>query len=197
MRKWSYKLQNKIDIRKTLLKIRETISSEERLYAAKQAAVILQSLPFFSAKTHFACYFSHKNEFDCAPLMQMIWQAKKFCYLPILTLDKTLEFALYHQHDPLKTNRYQIHEPITRETIPLEILDVILMPLVGFDLQGNRLGMGGGYYDRTFEKIAKASQRPYFIGLAYEAQKCETIPHDAWDVPLDGVLTEKQWYSFK
>ena len=130
--------------------------------------------------------------------MKIIWDANKLCYLPILAAqEKSLEFALYHREDPLKKNRYQINEPVSREFIQLEKLDVVLMPLVGIDLAGNRLGMGGGYYDKTFEKISKAYKRPYFIGLAYEAQKCENLPHDAWDIPLDGVLTEKQCYSFK
>ena len=57
--------------------------------------------------------------------------------------------------------------------------------------------MGGGYYDRTFEKIAKLSNKPYFLGVAFEAQKWVALAHDPWDIQLDGVLTEKRWYSFK
>ena len=132
-----------------------------------------------------------------APIMTAIWEAKKNCYLPILSKSQTLVFGAYESHTMLKTNRYHIPEPDISSYFPLEQLDLVLMPLVGFDLQGHRLGMGGGYYDRTFQFLLdKKIRKPFMLGLAYELQKVEHIPMDSWDISMDGVLTEEKLYLF-
>lgn len=151
----------------------------------------------FKHSQHIACYFAVKNEFDCAPIMKAIWEAKKNCYLPILSTSKTLNFGLYESHTSLKTNRFHVFEPDVSSYFPAEQLDIVLMPLVAFDLQGGRLGMGGGYYDRTFQFLHhKTSRKPFILGLAYEFQKMKHIPIDLWDVSMDGVLTEEKLYLF-
>jgi 5-formyltetrahydrofolate cyclo-ligase len=151
----------------------------------------------FKHSQNIACYFAVENEFDCAPIVKAIWGAKKNCYLPILSETNTLEFALYDSHTDLKFNRYRILEPDTSLYFPSDQLDLVLMPLVGFDLQGHRLGMGGGYYDRTFQFLHdKTIRKPFLLGLAFEFQKMEQIPVDPWDISMDGVLTEKQLYLF-
>jgi 5-formyltetrahydrofolate cyclo-ligase len=77
------------------------------------------------------------------------------------------------------------------------VLDVILMPLVAFDGQGNRLGMGAGYYDRTlaFLRHRRHWRKPRIIGLAYEFQRMPALPAEPWDVPLDGIITEAGFYK--
>lgn len=73
-----------------------------------------------------------------------------------------------------------------------EDLDIVITPLAAFDLQGHRLGTGGGYYDRTFAFLQKNTvKKPKIIGLAYAEQQAELLPHDQWDIDLDGVVTEK------
>lgn len=199
-RKWSYSLQNKIVIRKDLLKKREGVLASERQKAAVDAANLLIATPLFKASEHIACYFAQNKEFDCHHIIKAIWETNKNCYLPVLSSDinQSLEFVLYHENDPLALNRYKILEPQKAERFQPEQLDLVLMPLVGFDLTGNRLGMGGGYYDKTFYfKIEKNHKKPYLLGLAYEIQKFSNLPHDVWDVQLDGVLTEKDLYSFR
>jgi 5-formyltetrahydrofolate cyclo-ligase len=130
-------------------------------------------------------------------MIEAIWDAQKNCYLPILSKTSTLEFALYDGHTVLKHNRYRILEPETSLYFPSDQLDLVLMPLVGFDLQGHRLGMGGGYYDRTFKFLQDNTiRKPFMLGLAYELQKMEQIPVDPWDISMDGVLTEEQLYLF-
>lgn len=151
----------------------------------------------FKHSQSIACYFAVENEFDCAPIITAIWDAKKNCYLPILSKTSTLAFGAYESNTILKLNRYHILEPDTSSYFPLEQLDLVLMPLVGFDLQGHRLGMGGGYYDRTFQFLHdKTSHKPFMLGLAYELQKMEHIPVDPWDISMNGVLTEEQLYLF-
>lgn len=136
---------------------------------------------------------------DSSFIIEEIWRAKKNCYLPILGPgeEKFLDFARYRPNDPLHRNRYQILEPANKENISPEKLDLVFTPLVGFDLQGSRLGMGGGYYDKTFEFLIKKSyHKPILIGFGYEKQLVERLPRDVWDVPIHGVLTEKQLRQF-
>lgn len=148
---------------------------------------------------HIACYLARNEEFDCSPIIQAIWQAKKNCYLPTLSLEKDghLNFVSYAPDDVLKLNRYHILEPDHGEIFPADKLDLVLLPLVGFDLQGNRLGAGGGYYDRTFAFTRDhADKKPLLIGLAYSFQQVHQLPFDDWDVRMHGVLTEKEFILF-
>lgn len=153
--------------------------------------------PLFYKNQNIACYLARENEFDCKPIIEAIWQAKKNCFLPVL-LEQGLSFVSYQQGDPLYLNRYQIlePEPYEEKIIPSEELDLVFVPLVGFDLQGGRLGMGGGYYDRTFSFLKEKTNKPYLVGLAYERQALLRIPTEKHDVILNAVLTEKQLYEF-
>ncbi len=132
------------------------------------------------------------------PLMQAIWQAKKCCYLPVLQLDRTLQFARYEPEDVLRSNRFGILEPLpTADILPPEALDLVLLPLVAFDKTGRRLGTGGGYYDRTFAFVREAVvTKPLLLGFAYAAQEAPSLPEEEWDVRLQGVVTEQQMMLF-
>jgi 5-formyltetrahydrofolate cyclo-ligase len=91
-------------------------------------------------------------------------------------------------------NRYGIPEPLDARPLRARQLDLLLMPLVGFDHRGYRLGMGGGYYDATlaFMQHRRLWRKPRLVGIAYECQRVEALPHDPWDMPLDAVLTERR-----
>jgi 5-formyltetrahydrofolate cyclo-ligase len=95
-------------------------------------------------------------------------------------------------------NRFGIAEPDVnwRHAKPAWALDLILMPLVAFDIQGNRLGMGGGFYDRSLAYLnrRKVWRKPYLMGTAFELQKFTQLPHASWDIPMNGIMTEKQFY---
>jgi len=137
---------------------------------------------------------------DLAPLMQLLRGNARQVFLPVLH-GSGLWFFPYKDNTPLEPNRYGILEPrlSARARCPARELDIVLMPLVAFDPSGNRLGMGGGYYDRTFAYLdARAIwKRPLLIGIAYEFQRVASLPSQTWDVPLDGVATEKQLYHFR
>jgi 5-formyltetrahydrofolate cyclo-ligase len=195
---WSFNLQNKTEIREALIKKRKDILPAERTSAGLSAAALFQKSDLFQNNKNFACYFAMDSEFDCAPIIELILNADKKCYIPTLSIyhKQQLQFSLYQDNMPLQKNRFQIHEPMFAEKISIDRLDVVFFPTVGFDLQGHRLGMGGGYYDRTFESIDEKN-KPFFLGLAYELQKIDALPKDTWDVCLDGVLTEEKIYSFK
>lgn len=185
---------NKAQLRKELLTQRRALTLEQQQSAAQSAATIFTAHPLFKKSHHIATYVSRDAEFGSMPIIQEIWRAQKNCYLPALstTQEKFLNFIKFESNDVLQPNRYKILEPSHSTIIPAEQLDLVLIPLVGFDLQGHRLGMGGGYYDRTFEFLtSNPAKKPLLIGLAYEAQCVDALPSDKWDVPLNGVLTEK------
>ena len=111
-----------------------------------------------------------------------------------------MQFARYLPGMPMRPNRFAIPEPaIARaQLLPAQSLDLILMPLVGFDRSGNRLGMGGGFYDRTlaFRHHRDGYRGPLLLGLAYQFQCLDGLQARHWDVPLDGILTEKYLRRF-
>lgn len=173
---------------------------EEKSTAAKMASDLLTTHALFLQSQHIACYLPAKDEMDTSFIIHAIWTAQKQCYLPRLVdgQAKSMEFVSYDEKDPLQANQYGIAEPAyPAQVIEPEKLDIVLMPLVAFDRQRGRLGMGGGYYDRTFQFLSTQSKRhPQLIGLAFAIQEAEKLPIDAWDVPLDGVLTENELLIF-
>ncbi len=193
----SLALKNKTLLRKTILANRLKISALERKQAVAQALLFLVGSSLFNASQKIACYCAQKNEFDCMPIIHMIWQAHKDCFLPVLSPNKTnaLDFFYYTAEDTLQLNRYKILEPVSQKQIDPSQLDLVLVPLVGFDNEGNRLGMGGGYYDRTFMFLKKA-KKPFLLGTAFEMQRVERLPDEPWDIKLNGVLTESGLYYF-
>ena len=126
---------------------------------------------------------------------------KKNCYLPVLhPLKKNrLWFVPFHLDDELTENRFGIPEPKASQyhlRRSPRVLDIILVPLVAFDENCHRIGMGSGFYDRTFEfKKNGNPSKPLLIGIAYEMQKVDNTFPQQWDVQLDEVVTEKGIYK--
>lgn len=187
-------LQSKLAIRKKIRELRAGVSSDDRVIAAQSAAKILAEHPLFKNARHIACYHSYGDEFQTATLIEAVWAANKICYLPVLGDAKSLQFVRYRRHDELQLNQYSIPEPVeTQYRIPAEKLDLVITPLVAFDRQGNRIGTGGGFYDHTFAFLFnKPAQAPFMLGVGYSFQECQGILADAWDISLNGVLTEKE-----
>jgi 5-formyltetrahydrofolate cyclo-ligase len=186
---------DKIELRKGLITKRLSIPADQQEIAANKAAKLFIQHLLTQDYQHIGCYLSQNGELSCAPIIQAIWQTKKKCYLPVLsTTDaKHLDFGLYEKNTPLYLNRFQILEPQTSEKVAATHLNLVLMPLVGFDLKGHRLGMGGGYYDKTFEFCLKNPQSLFLVGVGYEEQQMEEWLPEAWDVPLGGILTENRF----
>jgi 5-formyltetrahydrofolate cyclo-ligase len=169
---------------------------------ARPSPAIWPSRPSSNAATISPLISATTERVGTEPLFDEIWTRGKEGYLPILrsTPVRCLWFGRYRPETVLTRNRFRIPEPAIGENTLDEPwrLDLALVPLVAFDLAGNRIGMGGGYYDRTFAylKEAGAPRSPALIGLAFECQKHERLPAESWDVPLDGVVTEKAFYTF-
>lgn len=157
----------------------------------------LMKQPVFMRSHHVALYMASDGELDPMPIARQLWKMKKYCYLPVLHPHKPrlLWFVRFEEDTPLTPNRFGIPEPdpFKNHQLPVNLLDCVLLPLVGFDRTGARLGMGGGYYDATFAfKQQKTKGRPYLIGLAHACQEVETLPTAAWDISLYGIASDKE-----
>lgn len=151
---------------------------------------------WFNDSRHMACYLANDGEIGTQTLIEHIWQKSKLCYLPVLppASNKEMRFAQYQRNMQLKKNQLNILEPPWHEpTLHLpENLDVVFLPLLAFDEQGHRLGMGAGYYDRHFAFRQHMNTQPLLIGLAHEIQKAESLPVEPWDVSLDIIITDQK-----
>lgn len=145
-----------------------------------------------------AAYHACGGEPDLAPALLALDRAGYRVHLPVL-LDQALQFRRWTPSALLTPNRYGIPEPVGGLAGAVEELDWVLLPLVAFSPAGARLGMGGGYYDRTFAFCLQSpiGSRPSLIGVAYGLQQVDSLPVDPWDVPLDGVVTDQgmRWFN--
>ncbi|CAM4242983.1 5-formyltetrahydrofolate cyclo-ligase [Lelliottia jeotgali] len=151
--------------------------------------------PVVMART-VALFLSFDGELDTQPLIEQLWRAGKKVYLPVLHpfSPGNLLFLHYHPHSELVVNRLKITEPKldVRDVLPLQDLDVLITPLVAFDESGQRLGMGGGFYDRTLQNWQQYGVQP--VGYAHDCQGVKALPVEKWDIPLPAVVTpSKVW----
>lgn len=197
-RRSSWKLRRELRAARRRLNPRE-----HRQHAASVAKRLVQHRGFSCAK-RIACYWPTDGELDPRPLLMRAHRRGKACYLPVLKPRHTawgrgkLWFARFRPGDPLRPNRFGIPEPVPRGReirLPWQ-LDWLLMPLVGFDADCHRLGMGGGFYDRTLAYLRqrRSWQRPRLIGLAHDCQRIARIEPQPWDIPLNAVVTELRVY---
>jgi 5-formyltetrahydrofolate cyclo-ligase len=177
---------------------RRELSPAQRDHAAAALVKTVAGLREFQDARHLAVYLSMDGEIDPAPLVSHMRETGKQLYLPVLATDATdiLNFAAWQPDAPLYPNRFKIPEPRPDNLLAPAELDLVFMPLVAFDAKGNRLGMGGGYYDRSFAFLKSAARKPLLIGLAYEFQRVPSLAAETWDVPLAGVATECGFYRF-
>ncbi|KFN51350.1 hypothetical protein P873_03520 [Arenimonas composti TR7-09 = DSM 18010] len=153
-------------------------------------------MPALRAPGYVAGYWAVDGELPLHAVQLRLAPGQVWC-LPRVQDDSTLRFAPWRAGDPLVPNRYGIPEPELEPAATLAAGDlaVVLLPLLGFDARGHRLGMGGGYYDRTLAPLRDAPA-PLRIGVGFACQELPEFAAEAWDVGLDGVLTEHGWRAF-
>ncbi|CFQ34012.1 5-formyltetrahydrofolate cyclo-ligase [Yersinia bercovieri] len=184
------------NIRKEIRARRRLLTPEQQQHAADLVASHLAAHDKIQQASTVAIFLSFDGELNTGPIIEMLWQQQKQVYLPVLHPFSAgnLLFLRYRPDSQLIRNRLKILEPQldVREVLPLNQLDVVITPLVAFDSHGQRLGMGGGFYDRTLQHWQQAG--PYPIGLAHDCQRVEHLPSEYWDVPLPEIVTaEKVW----
>ncbi len=175
---------------------RHALSPGARTRLARRAARQLLSHPWFRQARHLAAYLAVQGELDPAPLVAAARALGKRIYFPVLPRDaNALRFAPCQPGTKLARNRYGILEPrVARHRHRSGMtLDLVLLPLVAFDAAGHRLGMGAGYYDKSFAaRLRRVLRRPRLIGLGYGFQQLAQLQAQSWDVPLDAVVTERR-----
>ncbi|MDP2562129.1 5-formyltetrahydrofolate cyclo-ligase [Psychrobium sp. 1_MG-2023] len=167
---------------------RQQLSVIEQQQASEQLAAQLVS-QLDSTVKQVAIYLANDGEIDPMPFIKMLWQCDIEVYLPVVHpfCPGYLLFLRYQVDSELINNKYGIPEPrLNVSTVcPVSELDVVYTPLVAFDHKGNRMGMGGGYYDRTLAN----HQNVITIGLAHDCQEVNQLPIERWDVPLNCIVT--------
>ncbi|MCS2159694.1 5-formyltetrahydrofolate cyclo-ligase [Scandinavium sp. H11S7] len=184
------------DIRQIIRQRRRALTSVQQQHFAEQAAHLMMAYPPVMMGQSVALFLSFDGELDTRPLIEQLWLSGKKVYLPVLHpfSPGNLLFLYYHPHSELVVNRLKIQEPKldVRDVLPLSELDVLITPLVAFDARGQRLGMGGGFYDRTLQNWQQHSLQP--VGYAHDCQQVDTLPTEKWDIPLPAVVTpSKVW----
>ncbi len=197
--------KQKNDIRQKIRKIRQQIQGTEAQQASENIAKNLASQISYTNANKIASFISFDGETNTQPLNQMLLKEKSLYYLPKIkpTKPNRLWFMPYKGQETLKNNCFGIPEVDlgVGECAPLSSLGIILIPLVAFDNNGNRVGMGKGYYDASLSYLVNDEEgeffkRPLFVGIAYEQQKVDEIPTTPYDVKLDMVLTQTRSYEF-
>ncbi|MGO1296560.1 MAG: 5-formyltetrahydrofolate cyclo-ligase [Vibrio sp.] len=181
------------DIRSHIRQQRQQLTSEFQHQAAQALADKCTAMPEFVASQHIALYLSNDGELETAALIDALWQQGKHLYLPVLHpfSQGHLLFLHYTPQSVMVKNCFGIAEPKLdqRAIIPTQQLDLICTPLVAFDSSGQRLGMGGGYYDRTLRSWFETGRGARPIGLAHDCQRIEQVPVEPWDIPLPTIIT--------
>lgn len=196
-------MKSKQSIRKHMRQTRRQLSSAQMLQAAFEMYNQLRVQSSYRAADRVGVYLANDGELSLDFIIEDLWQRKIQCFLPVIFgyENNKMHFAPFLPTTRLIANRYQIPEPklgIRRQS-KATTLDLVLLPLVAFDKQGNRLGMGGGYYDRSFSFLHRRKQwhKPRLVGVAYDFQEVESLETESWDVPLDAIVTESRYIKIK
>lgn len=192
---------HRIALRSLLRQTRRSLSAQEQRQAARALYRQLAQHPLFRRARHLALYLPNDSEIDPRGLLAEAQRRGKTTYLPVLNpWPRTrMVFQRVRPGEALRANRFGIPEPRinSRRQRKVWALDLVLLPLVGFDDTGGRLGMGGGFYDRSLAYRARRKNwhKPTLLGLAHECQKVDRLALASWDVPLQATVTDKAWYG--
>lgn len=181
-------------LRQAIRARRRSIPPSEARHCAWQLAQVVRHDRLVRNSRRIAAYIAADGELDPQPLIESLWSLGKTVYLPVLVpfTRNRLWFARYAPGARLVNNRFGIAEPARSELIRPAALDLVLTPLVAFDLAGHRVGMGGGFYDRSFAFLLARRhwRKPRLLGIAYAFQQQPELAPASWDVPLDAIATE-------
>ena len=176
---------------------RQLQPAQQAEHAERLAKRILSHRAFIDSQ-RIAAYLANDGEIDPVHIIEQAWNLGKQVYLPILSAhENSLLFAPYEKNSLMRRNQFGIDEPACphEQWLKAEQMDLILLPLVAFDEQGNRMGMGCGFYDRSLAGIRQQANTTQLIGLAHEIQKTGQLDVQSWDVPLHAIATEDHLYQ--
>ena len=168
------------------------MSDYDRYEASVRIARKLTNSAVFHRARHVGCYLSTGNEVVTAEIILRAWRMKKRVFAPVCEKNSRLAFREVQPRSKLGTNQYGIAEPVGGDYASARMLDVVIAPVVAFDANNNRIGMGGGYFDRAFAFLRHRCnwRHPKLLGVAFACQQAQRIIPNPWDVRLFGVVTE-------
>ena len=179
--------------RRQLISRRAALAGRDVRRLSKQFAKHFWHLPQTRRLRNLAIYLAVRGEMSCEPIMHEAWRRGIRVFCPVIW-DRRLRFARLRPDTPLTINRFRIAEPQVsrRDWIPAWEIDLTIVPMVAFDLEGNRLGMGEGFYDRSFAYLRPRKHwlKPFLAGAAYDFQRIDSLKPQSWDVPMHSVITE-------
>ena len=191
-----YSSVNKQALRKLIRKKRRALTTAQRRTSGRNLLRQFSRSPEYAFANRIALYLTNDGEIDTRWLIKDVIERGKEVYLPVLhPLRKGhLTFIRYDQNTPMSTNRFGISEPDFRRGthVSARFMSLVCLPLVAFDTRGNRLGMGGGFYDRTLAFMRHKGQKPSLAGCAYAFQEVPLLPAESWDIPLTLIVTDHQ-----
>ncbi|GLS92298.1 5-formyltetrahydrofolate cyclo-ligase [Psychromonas marina] len=191
---------NRDQIRQQVRAARRALSVQQQMMEAEKLLVRLIKLEKVQRASSIAISLAFDGEIDTRPFINWCWENNKQVYLPVVDpFNKGhLLFLHYTVNTEMVSNKYGISEPKLNQLqiCPISQLDIIFTPLVAFDKQGNRIGMGGGYYDRMLAPWFDNKTGPYPIGLAHDCQLIDALPIEPWDVPLPEIITPSNKHLF-
>jgi len=192
-------------LRQSMRACREAITPYKQDIAAINIAQNIRATAIYQQSRHVAVYCAIGGEINLQPLIEAAWADGKQCYLPVVQ-GNNMTFARYCEDTEVISNVFGINEPVSaRVVITAADLELVLTPLVAFDRKANRLGMGGGYYDRAFSFLVPPSDGvgngcrkghwPTLMGVAHACQEVDLLHPELWDVPLDCVVTDQDIHT--
>ena len=192
--------QSSAEIRQLKRTQRRALSASVQWQHSKALCQNVSKEKIYRSSKTVAFYLANDGEIDPSQLLEHAWFLGKEVYLPILSpVKNSLYFAPFQMDSQLRLNRFDIPEPVCHPSQwkTASQLDLLFLPLVAFDTPGNRIGMGGGFYDRTlaFLQHRRYRRKPVLVGLAHELQKVTQLDVQSWDIPLDFIMTEEQTYK--
>lgn len=186
---------DKASLRQQMLAARQALPAQQRQQMdTRICSCIVQAAADVGP---IAGYVAANGEPDIMPALTELYECGHSIYLPVVDplIRGQMQFGNWTPGMVLKRNRFGIGEPDGLETLPAADLDLVFMPLLGYSAEGQRVGMGSGYYDRSFS-ISAAAKTPLLCGIAYSMQQAQFSTADAWDIPMDAVVTEHGRFTF-
>ena len=192
-------------LRKSLRRQRLALSIETRRRAEQAIVRQMRRQPHFANAQRVGLYLDAFGEVPTGALIQLCFNLRKAVYLPVVrSVNQPLSWSRITRHQwqnqRMMKHRFGMKQPLKQRGVSVKVLDCLFMPLVGFDSKGHRLGMGGGFYDRTLaacSTIGKQQTKPWRIGIAYDFQRVEKLQRNSWDIPLHAIVTSSGYKDFK
>ena len=170
---------------------REALKKDFIKQASSDISQKIITSKYFKDANNIGCYLSTEYEVSTDIIISSAHKTNKNLYVPKIKQGHAMDFVKMTLNSNMVKNRYGIHEPLYEDIIDANKLDIVLVPIVAFDEKKNRIGMGGGFYDRKFKYIKNTKKKyPLLIGIAFECQKVKKIKPENWDVKLSTIVTE-------